>query len=371
MATGRRRWRVAALGAIGLFALLTAAAAWRWREDIARTQLDPRVPFQTYRPPPAPDYAATKAWALLPPHPDRSDPGDGAADVFFVHPTTYDGGRDWNGSVDPRTPGAALLAQEMLPNYAQPFARAGRVFAPRYRQASLYATQLTMRDDAREAQAFAYDDVRTAFDTWRERWGGQRPFILVGVEQGGQLVSRLAQEVWADPALKPRLVAVYQIEDAERVSGEPPLCMARSAFGCRVAYISAREGDFTAKSRLLDRALVWSADGAAIEDLGHTPAACVNPLTGVVGGAAGAKTNLGAANATGLEWGVRPALLAHQVAARCDADGILRLSAQRSPDLKRTGSWTDRLKVRPFNVFWADLEADTLARRDAWSAAHR
>ena len=39
----------------------------------------------------------------------------------------------------------------MLPNYAGPFARLGRIFAPRYRQASLY-TLMTLRDDAREAR---------------------------------------------------------------------------------------------------------------------------------------------------------------------------------------------------------------------------
>lgn len=371
MAGERRRWPLWALGGVALLALFLALAGWRWRDDIARTQLDPRVPFQTYRPPPAPDYAQATAWALLPPHPEKTEAADGPADVFFVHPTTYDGGRDWNGPADPRAPGAAMIAQVMAPNYAQPFARSGRVFAPRYRQASLYATEMTLRDDAREAQAFAYADVRAAFDAWRRRWGGERPFILVGVEQGGQLVSRLAREIFEDPALKPRLIAAYQIEDAERASGSPPLCASRSAFGCRVAYISAREGDFTAKARLLDRALVWSPDGSAIEDMGRVPAACVNPLTGGAGGAAGARANLGAANATGLEWGTRPALLPHQTGARCDAEGLLRVGALRSPDLKRSGSWTDRLKVQPFNLFWADLEADAVARRDAWTAAQR
>ena len=348
-----------------------AAAAWYWRDDIARTQLDPRVPFQTYRPPPAPDYAGTVAWALRPPHPERVASADGPADVFFVHPTTYDGGRDWNGPAQAKGSDASSVAQNMLPNYAEPFARAGRVFAPRYRQASLYATQMTLRDDAREARVFAYDDVRAAFEAWRGRWGAERPFILVGVEQGGQLVTRLAREVMAEPALKERLVAVYAIEAVTQGARPPSPCRSRAEWGCRVAYISAREGDFTAKARLLDRSLVWDATDAGLEDLGQRAPACVNPLTGSTGSAvAPQRANLGAANATKLEWGTRPALLPHQASARCDADGLLRISAQRSPDLKRSGSWTDRLKVRPYNLFWADLEADALARRDAWMAAH-
>lgn len=346
--------------------LLVLVALFYWRDDILRTGLDPKTPFQTYRPPPTPDYGSPVAWALLPSHVASSD---GGVDVFFVHPTTYDGGRDWNASVSDTGPAAAELARVILPNYAGPFARVGRVFAPRYRQASLYATQLTLRDDAREARVFAYRDVRAAFNAYLSRWSGGRPFILVGVEQGGQLAARLSREVRADPALSRRFVAAYLIEVVGLAGRDPPPCAGRSAFGCRVGYVSAAEGDFTAKTRLLDRAQVWNSDDTGLEDLHGRPDGCVNPLTGSADApAAPAKANLGSANATGLEWGVRPALLMHQAAARCEG-GILRVSAQRSPDLKRSGSWTDRLKVRPFNLFWGNLEADALTRRDAYLAA--
>ncbi len=86
----------------------------------------------------------------------------------------------------------------MLPNYAGPFARVGRIFAPRYRQASLY-TALTQREDAREARRFAYGDVRAAWLTFRARYDHGRPLVLVGVEQGGQLTARLlADEIAKD-----------------------------------------------------------------------------------------------------------------------------------------------------------------------------
>ncbi len=340
-----------------------------WRDDILRTGLDPRTPFQTYRPPAAPDYGSPQAWALLPTRPAEPAVSDGSADVFFVHSTTYLGGKDWNGSVSPKAPGSALLSRVVLPNYAAPFGRAGRVFAPRYRQASLYATRMTLRDDARDARLFAYDDVRAAFMAWRTRWGGSRPFILVGVEQGGQLVERLAREVQADPSLRERLVAVYEIEALARTDRPPVACRSRTQVGCRIAYVSARDADFTAPARLLDRALVWSDDDTALEDLHGRAGLCVNPVTGGATAEASQKANVGAANATGLEWGVRPAFLAHQTSATCEA-GLLRLGAPHSPDLKRSGSWTERLMVRPFNLFWADLEADALARRDTWLAAH-
>ena len=56
-----RQW----VGWIGLtIVFLLAAAVAVWRGDILKAGLDPQVPFQTYTPPPAPDYGAPAAWAL-------------------------------------------------------------------------------------------------------------------------------------------------------------------------------------------------------------------------------------------------------------------------------------------------------------------
>ena len=51
-------------------ALVLSAAVYVWRDDILRTRLDPKEPFQTYDPPPAPDYAQRSAWALMPNAPE-------------------------------------------------------------------------------------------------------------------------------------------------------------------------------------------------------------------------------------------------------------------------------------------------------------
>jgi hypothetical protein len=75
---------------------LVVMAAFVWRDDIASNALDPKEPFQTYRPPAAPDYTRRAAWALLPAHPEVWTTADPAADVFFVGPTSYDGGPHWN-----------------------------------------------------------------------------------------------------------------------------------------------------------------------------------------------------------------------------------------------------------------------------------
>lgn len=361
-----RRLPRGALWAAPTLALLAVlgAAAWVWREDMLQAALDPKTPFQTYVPPPAPDYGRREAWALLPARPERWTMADPPADVFFVHPTTYDGGREWNAPVDHRQ-AAARLAREALPNHAAPYIRVGRLFAPRYRQAGLYSF-LTLRDDAREARRFAYADVRAAFRTYVERYNGGRAFLVVGVEQGGSLAARLiAEEVAPNAALRSRLVAAHLTHTPVPASGLGlPGCSRREEARCVLAFVAVPEGDDAGARRKLARALVWNAGGELV-NLAPRPALCVNPLTGGQGEAlASPRLNLGAANATGFEWGLRPGLQARQVGARC-AGGVLRITRAESPSLRPSGDWAARLRAPAYNLFYADLEADARARLKA------
>lgn len=343
---------------LGLF-LLVAAGAAVWRGDILRAALDPQVPFQTYAPPPAPDYAERGAWALW----EARGPDAGPAAVFFVHSTTYDGGADWNGPTDDRRANA-YLRRVVLPNQAGPFSRAGAVSAPRYRQASLY-TRLTLRDDAREARAFAYTDVAAAFDAWLARHP-TGPLVIVGAEQGGELVARLLeQRVAPDPAVRARLVAAYALDTVVAQGGAIAPCANRTQVGCLMAFSPVSEGNDGAARRRLRRALVWD-DGGRLMELGDRQPVCVNPLTGAATGRpAPARLHRGGTNATGLEWGVRPALIARQTGAQC-REGVLRHDEPDLESFRDNGSWADRRKARPYNLFYGDLEADVQARLAAW-----
>jgi hypothetical protein len=347
--------------AVAALVLLVVAAVWFWRDDIISTTLDPKQPFQTYAPPPAPDYRLRSAWAQLPAMADRWTSDDGPADIFFIHPTTFDGGRHWNAPIDDRSANR-LLARTMIPNYAGPFQKLGRVFAPHYRQASLYSL-LINRDDSRDARRFAYADVKAAFEHFATRLNRGRPIIIVGVEQGGQLAARLVAEAARDPAVSGRIAAVYLIDaiapsDDFGPASPLPACTQRSQARCVVGWISAAD-DETAQ-RLLRRAFVWNARGGLVP-LGERRPLCVNPLTGARDTVAGIGANLGAANASGMEWGARPGFLSGQVSAAC-RDGVLRVSAPTSPSLRISGAWADRRKVAPYNLFYADIEADAKAR---------
>ena len=358
-----RQW----VGVVGIaLIVLVAVAVAVWRGDILKAGLDPQVPFQTYTPPPAPDYQRPASWALL----NARAPEAGTAAVFFVHSTTYDGGRDWNGPIgEPK--GERWLKDVVLPNYAGPFARAGTVSAPRYRQSSLY-TRMTLREDAREARAFAYRDVAAAFDAWLARHP-TGPLVLAGTEQGGELVERLLRaRIAPDPALRSRVVAVYLMDVVAAVDQLPttfPPCGNRARTNCIVGWSPVAEGNDGAARRRLNRALVWDGRGRLVE-LDHREALCVNPISGSTDTArVDARLHRGATNATGLEWGARPALMAREVAAQC-RDGVLRYTEPKLESLRLTGSWADRRKSRPYNLFYGDIEADVQARVAAWTASH-
>lgn len=367
------RPRVNGWWACGLVLLvLLVSAAFIWRGAILRSWLDPKSPFQTYVPPKAPDYANRSAWALLPADPAHWTSADPPADVFFIHPTSFDGGRNWNGPIrDTRS--NRFLTSVLLPNYAGPYVRVGRLFAPRYRQASLFS-QLVMREDAREARAFAYGDVRRAFDYYMDRYNDGRPLVIAGVEQGATLADRLArEEIAARPGLIKQIAAVYLVDTVALASdfapSSPlPACQRRGEPRCVVGWTQSWEWDEADVRQTFTRSLVWGPDGK-LHDVRGRPILCVNPLLGYQSDAlAPARLNLGAADAEDVDWGTRPAFLSRQVAARCQ-DGILRVSRPSSPFLKDAGGFTERLKEPGYNLFYADTEADALARVAALMAA--
>lgn len=354
---------LAALAA--LLALILLVALYALRDDILRASIDPKVPYQTYTPPPMADYASRSGWAMAPPDMARAAAGEPAVDVFFVHPTTYDGAGEWNA---PLNEGRSqhMIQAVMLPNYAGPFAGAGRIFAPQYRQATLFSL-MTFKDDAQDARRLAYEDVRAAFQAYLEHFNNGRPFVIVGVGEGGLNAGRLLERVVDKaPTIRARLVAAYLIDTAVPAkvfgsdSGLHP-CQSREQAGCVVAWAQFTGSGAPGRQKRLERAAWWSDLGELKSTKGEAQV-CVNPLLGAATGQlAPRKLNLGAANATDLEWGARPALIAREVSAQC-VDGVLQVSPPSAGSLKPSGSWTDRKKEPDFNLFYADLEADVQAR---------
>ncbi len=361
----RRQWILG--GTVSAAVLL--GAAWTYlQNDLHKDHLDPKTPFQIYEPPPAPDYAASGNWYLNPQLAGYfADPRK--VDVFFVHATSFDGGRQWLGPTDSNA-AQAMVQNVQLPNYAGPFSVMGNIYAPRYRQASLF-TQMTLREDSLEARAFPYHDVDAAFRAFLKTRRGGRGFVIVGVEQGGLLAERLLRDVVApDPALKSQLVAAYLIDTlvpASAFANTLPPCASRNQAGCLVAYFPVDSGRPDQALQVLQKAVLWNNDGS-LSTLGSEKAICVNPVIGAASEEeVDAHHAVGATNATGLEWGTDPAVIARRVGSHC-LGGLLFVNKPKSPSFRDTGTWEDRHKVRPYNLFYGDLQADLAERWQVFQA---
>jgi len=359
----RRRWW--ALSALMLTTLISAAV-YLGRDNIFRELIKPTIPFQVFEPPPAPDYAKTNAWAVRPSPANR---GASQADVFFLYPTTKENGENgWNASIADRAANERLK-RIALPNHAGPFSKVGPLWVPHYRQAALFAL-LSHREDSRDALAFAYTDVARAFDAFASSRDPNRPFVIVGVGQGGLHLQRLLGEKIANSAIRRNLVAAYIIDQATPLYmfaptgslNQTPLCETPDQTGCTIAYSTVTAGDERGMRQLRERSLVWGADGQ-IEGLAGRPIACVNPLTGALGQPnAKPAANKGSAAASNLETGMQPPLLPAATGARC-VEGALIVEVHR-PTVVEPPVWElgTRYKTPRFNLFYANLMTDAEKR---------
>ncbi len=184
----------------------------------------PHWVFDPIQTPAAPDYADLRNWAARPerndladrtPRPDIADQQTNASvDVFFLHPTTLIGSnrthRRWNADVQDAnlnriTDEGSILYQASL------FNGAGRVFAPRYRQAHLTSFFGDDKASAEKALAVAYVDAAAAFEHYLKHDNNGRPFILAGHSQGALHIRTLLQQRIEGTPLQRQLVAAYVV----------------------------------------------------------------------------------------------------------------------------------------------------------------
>jgi hypothetical protein len=207
----------------------------------------------------APDYALLENWAA---HPYKHDPSDSvpmplrkgyqpdsSADVFFIHPTTYTAPEKSFGQnapvADPQL--AAKTDYSTILFQASIFNEAGRVFAPRYRQAHYSSYFPKDREDtARAAAAFelAYQDVKAAFLYYLEHDNKGRPIVIAAHSQGTNHGKRLMKELFDGKPLQQKLVAAYlvgmPVEQDYFTSIKP--CNAPDQTGCFCSWRTYREG---------------------------------------------------------------------------------------------------------------------------------
>ncbi len=351
-----------AFAVLFVLALLLILIAWIYRDNLFQSLYDPAQPFQTYSPPPAPDYAMERSWLHRPD--TKIDPIHiKGGDVFVVTPTVFLGRTGWNAALQ----NAKFEAESqniILPNYVLPFKTAGRVFAPYYRQAALYAF-LTNRDDARDAQILAYEDVHRAFEAFLANNPPERPIVLVGFGQGGLHVERLLTEFFKGD-LRKKLAVAYIIDhplpqDVLRTQIGLPACTSKEQTGCVVAFGAFEPKEKKRANMFVGKTLVWSLDKRFAPVEGRA-LVCINPLLWTDGrDYAPARLHLGGVAAEGLGEEANPAPMPSQTGAQCQ-DGILLLDKPKSKSLRRPSRFGGQFRTIPANLFYEDLRQDAARR---------
>jgi hypothetical protein len=222
----------------------------------------PNIPVGNEFPVPRPpDYSLESNWAALPQTRDMADrtPGDrlrdlqatAPADVFYVHPTIYFKARGeselWNASLTDDDLNASVDESAIL-NQASIFNAAGRVFAPRYRQAHIKVFYPEGRGVSRRALDTAYADVLAAFDYYLEHWNDGRPIVIASHSQGTTHCKRLLADRFDGKPLRKQLVVAYLVGIPVSSNAYPtiPVCENATQTGCFVSWRTYRQ-DFKPK----------------------------------------------------------------------------------------------------------------------------
>jgi len=368
------------------------------------TAIRPRHRFEAREPPPPPDYTSPSAWAARPDQRNHSmlappgvEPGDrqadAAADVFFIHPTMYFGRESWNARLDDARVNE-LVDEMVIPLEASVFNASCRVWAPRYRQATLYAF-LGARRSARCALELAFGDVRRAFEHWVAHLSGGRPFFVAGHSQGCLHAMRLLEEVIdRDADLASRLVAAYTIgftfpidKFGRGLRRLRPADHASDHGGVVVAWDTWLEGGGPVRS--LDRTEHWypdSGSGGRWERRGGRKPLCVNPVTwrrdtalaprelhrGAVSvelAGRPAKFSLFGDDPLGVRVAGLSAPKPHQVSARCGDDGYLYISEPPDPELRTMVMPGGNYHNYDLALFYMDIRRNVEERLAAYLAA--
>lgn len=163
----------------------------------------PSTTFDINLSPSAPSYYNLSYWAF---YPDRDEAimllpknytdtlfdTNPSLDVFYIHPTSYNSGDNWNASLSD----TVLNRQRtdfLIQNQASVFAGIARLYAPHYRQ--MHIDSYTDLANGYPAFHLAFSDVRAAFLHYWEKRNQGRPFIIAGHSQGTNHAERLLQEV--------------------------------------------------------------------------------------------------------------------------------------------------------------------------------
>ncbi len=208
--------------------------------------------FDKQERPQAPDYSLDQNWSALPNRIDAADVIPNSeewipdslkkVDVFYVHPTVYQKGENWNADLADKKINKKV-DNKPVHYQASTFNRSCRVYAPRYRQAIVEVFKKESKDGMK-ALDLAYGDVKKAFEYYLQHYNQGRDFIIASHSQGTCHSTRLLQEMIDTTLLRKRMIAAYVVGFTINETWYKNLRMCKNATetGCFLSWQSFKKG---------------------------------------------------------------------------------------------------------------------------------
>lgn len=262
--------------------------------------LSPKEPFNPDKMHKQPNYSDTNNWLSLPSRNDEADlvpinvresinDGSAPVDVFYIHGTGYTSNRSWTSPIAANT-ATEDNAKFSLANEASIFNGCCNIYAPHYREASIFAYFALDRVERDKLLDAVYKDISSAFEYYVNYYNQNRPIVIVGHSQGTHLAMRLLREIDLSEDIAERLVVAYLI-------GSGPVSLTSS-------YVDSLRSFNICGNAVDTRCVVhWNTYGEnGTEKLFSSPepSLCINPLNWSYGNdIAPAELNLGSVSVSG------------------------------------------------------------------------
>ncbi len=167
------------------------------------------------------DYSLDDNWLSLPERKDEADlmpegveglRNDGSApvDVFYIHGTGYLNNASWTAPIKQGT-ATEDNGRFSLANEASIFNACCNIYAPNFREASIFAYMSLSVDERDRLLNTVYIDIANAFAYFLAHHNNGRPFIIVSHSQGTHLALRLLTDIDKQAQVADNVVAVYAI----------------------------------------------------------------------------------------------------------------------------------------------------------------
>lgn len=357
--------------------LVVAGGIWLGADTnrALRIAFTPSHSFAEDAPDPVRDYSQDASWAALPG--DTSDATarpEGIADiavvpetdVFFVHPTTYLKKDHWNAPHDAQEANS-FVDLRAIKAQASAFNAAGRIFAPRYRQATVGAF-FDDTGDGVKAMGLAYTDVLAAFDNFIAHRSEDRPFILAGHSQGSLHLLYLLQHRISGTDLQKRMVAAYLIGwpvSLEEDLGALPdiaACERKHDTNCVVSYQTFGLGG-NPENLMTYMTTTTGLSGAS---RAGSQMLCTNPLDWIVGSNETRSAHLGAIPRNNDAAQPLGAPIKTFTGTQCGTDGVLYITDLPGDAWQQYKMAGENYHAYDIPMFYMNLRENAVLRTQRW-----